>query len=163
MNKRANESVGMSMGVIFSIFLIIVFISVAFVAIRFFLNMSNTSQIGNFYTNLQDEVNKAWSSSGTNRTFEISLPKKVEYICFMDFNSSSKGEWASFYRDFEGYIYNDVNLFIYPSSAVNDLKFRKIEHLDLGEITSLNNPYCIPNPSKLTIQKEVYSRLVNLK
>lgn len=162
-NKRANESVGMSVNVIFSLFLIVVFISVAFVAIKFFLKMQNTTQIGNFYENLQDEIDNAWSSSGTNRTLSLDLPKKIEYVCFLDFNQSAKGTWANYYNNFSAYIYNDVNLFVYPLSATGDLKYKKIDHIDIYETTKTDNPLCFENPSEIIIQKEVYSRLVLIK
>lgn len=162
-SKRANESVGMSVNVIFSIFLIVVFISVAFVAIKFFLNVGEKSQIGNFYEDLQYEINNAWSSAGTEKTFEIDLPRKVEYICFVDLSSDTgKGAQSGLFEEFDMYDFNDLNIFIYPREAAGDFYKGKMEHLNITKITSEENPYCVNNSLDIKIIKNVYSPLVQI-
>jgi hypothetical protein len=161
-DKRANESVGMSVNVIFSIFLIVVFISVAFVAINFFLKMNNSGQIGNFYEDFQEEIDNAWASSGTSKTFEVDLSNKIEYLCFMDSESSGRGIWEESYGNFSVYSFGGANFFVYPLSAAGDLKSKEVKHLNISQITHENNPYCIQNPSTIQITKDVYSQLVEI-
>lgn len=160
-SKRANETVGMSVSTIFSIFLIVVFIVIAFVAIKFFLNMSEKSQLGNFYEDLQSEINDAWSSSGTEKSFEVDLPSKVEYVCFVDVSASSgSGELSNLFDGFKIYDFGGYNVFLYPKSAAGDFDKKVIEHIDIAKTTEEMNPYCIENPSSIMINKDVYSSQV---
>ncbi len=48
----------LSFGMIFSIILIIVFLSFAFYAIKIFLNMQTTMQVGKFVEELRNDVDK---------------------------------------------------------------------------------------------------------
>lgn len=160
-SKRANETVGMSVSTIFSIFLIVVFIAVAFVAIKFFLSMSEKSQLRGFYKDLQKEINDAWSSAGTERSFEIDLPNKIEYVCFVDLSAEEgTGQWKELFSDFKVYDFNEYNVFLYPSDAAGDFDKKFIDHFNVNETTAQENPYCVANPSDIMINKDVYSSLV---
>jgi hypothetical protein len=89
-NKRGQDVFGMSFGTIFSIFIIIFIVAVAFFAIRHFVGLSKCTNVGLFYDELREEVRDAWiSSSGryeADKSFNV--PKKglfgtgIEYICF---------------------------------------------------------------------------------
>ena len=82
MKKKGQEIFGMSFSVIFSIFLIIAIIAVAFYAITHFLSLDNCAQIGRFYEDFQDEIDKAWKDEIYEDIFIIKVPKEVETICF---------------------------------------------------------------------------------
>ena len=87
MQKRGQQTFSMSFGMIFSIFLIIAIISVAIFAITKFVGIGRCAKVGLFYDNIQDEIDRAWSSgSGTylDEKFEISVDKGVEDVCFGD-------------------------------------------------------------------------------
>ena len=160
-NKRANETVGMSVSTIFSLFLIVVFISVAFVVIKVFLSMSEKNQLGGFYKTLQEEIDKAWSSAGTEKSFEIDLPKDIEYICFADLSAESgEGPWKELFAKFKVYDFEEYVLFLYPLEAAGSFEKMELDHFDILKTTAQENPYCISNPSQLIINKEVYSSLV---
>ena len=82
MKKKGQEIFGMSFSVIFSIFLIIAIIAVAFYAITHFLSLDNCAQIGRFYEDFQDEIDKAWKDEIYEDIFIIKVPKEVETVCF---------------------------------------------------------------------------------
>ena len=53
----------LSFGMIFSIILIIIFISFAFYAIQKFLSIQNSVQVGKFVNEFQQNVDKIWKGS----------------------------------------------------------------------------------------------------
>lgn len=119
-SKRAQMKI--SFGMIFSIFLIISFLAFSFYAIKNFVNIGKESQIKQFVSSLQNDVDKMWKSSKGSQEESYSLPEKIEKICFKD-------------DEFENLIFVSKE-FIAPE---------KILHLDLEKITSEENPYCIDN------------------
>ena len=66
----------------FSIFIIIAIIAVAFYAITHFLSLDNCAQIGMFYDDFQGEITQAWKDEIYEDTFVVKLPKEVETVCF---------------------------------------------------------------------------------
>ncbi len=132
-----------SFGMIFSIFLIIVFIAFAFYAITKFVNLQKTVQIESFADNLQSDVETAWRSIGrTSANESYSLPNKINSVCFIDdeFN----------------------NLLLRYSGTTEE---RNIKYLDIVKITSSENPYCISNIDgkvKLIISKDFGENLVTI-
>jgi len=144
-------------GLIFSIFLIVVFIVIAFIAVRYFLNIGKCSEVGLFYRDLQDNVNDAWKSTETlNKTMEISLPSGVTKICFANMSAritSSEGREILNYNE-------DQNLFLIPTASACDMSSKFIAHLDIAKMTERRNPYCISVDNKIKIKKEIYSKFV---
>jgi hypothetical protein len=163
LNKKGQQSsFGMSFGMLFSLFLIIIFIGMAFIVIRMFLDFSGTSNLGQFYVDLQDEVNSAWRSSETVRTFDLDLPSDITHICFSDLSAPVTGS-KDMFDMIQNNMYLDVNTFLIPPGSAGDLDIKQIEHLDIAKITASSNPYCVSGKSKLIISKGVRDRLVSIK
>lgn len=154
-NKKAESSIGMSFGMIFSIFLIIAFIVFAFLAINYFLDFSKTSTVNLFYENLQTEINKVYSSPSSEKEFSISLPPKVEMVCFFDFTKPATHDTEK-YNDVEMYNFTGENLFLFPQNSMPEFNRKIIENINITQITNQENPYCIENPSTIKLIKELY-------
>jgi hypothetical protein len=140
LNKRAQMR--LSFGMIFSIFLIIVFIAFAIYGIMKFLEWQKTVQIGQFYNNLQSDVDKLWKGTqgAVEKTYVI--PSKVEKVCFIDIDSIKKGGNINIYDDLSLFGFNR-NLVLYPISF-GELTATNIEHINMSE-TLNENPLCIEN------------------
>ena len=131
-----------SFGMIFSIFLIIVFIAFAIYAITKFINLQKTIQIESFSNNLQEDINNMWKSAKGSQEETYSLPNKIEAVCFTD---------------------DEFNNLMFRSS--NFMEGGKIEHIDILTITEGEDPYCISNIDgkvKLIISKDFGEDLVTI-
>ena len=132
----------LSFGMIFSIFLIIIFISFAFYAVTKFLNLQKIIQIESFSDGLQKDIDSMWTSPKGSQPETYSLPDKIDAVCFTD---------------------NVFNNLMFRSSEI--LEENNIEHLDIATITSGEDPYCIPNIDgkvKLIISKGYGEDLVTI-
>jgi len=83
MNKRGQLKI--SFGMIFSIILIIMFLSFAFYSISGFLSLQDSVQTKKFIEGFQDKVNELYTNQvyGANK-LEFSTPDSLEKICFVD-------------------------------------------------------------------------------
>jgi len=134
MNKEGQLK--LSFGMIFSIFLIIVFIFFAIYAIQNFLGFQEDVKVKQFYDNLQNDVDKAWKSTKASKIVEYNLPEDVERVCF------SNDEFQNVL------LYGDL------TSA------EKIEHL------SVESNFCVDNlvgKTSFTLEKEYGESLVKVK
>lgn len=152
----------LSFGMIFSIILIILFISVAVYAIIKFIGIGESAQIQKFKNSLQNDIDKVWKASQSLQEEEYFLPEKIEYICFADFNNSQTSSISL--NELEKAYYGSENLFFYPveKSGYDSVK---VEHINLNEITENENPYCIKNSEgkiKLTLEKDFDEILVKV-
>ena len=159
MKKKAQQSIGMSFGMIFAIFLIVIFVLVAFFAIKAFLDIGESSQVGLFYEDLQDAIDDAWQSQSTEKTFEIDLPSGITHICFANLSDSIRGD-SDFYDDIKDFYLYNANVFLIPPGEAEGLKYNSLEHINLAKITYYENPYCVPVAQGLKIEKGFYDRLV---
>ena len=73
MKKRKKAQIKLSFGMIFSIILIIVFLAFAFYAIKVFLGIQNTAQIGKFISDLKSDVDRVWKSTESSEEKEYNL------------------------------------------------------------------------------------------
>ncbi|MDE1848919.1 MAG: hypothetical protein KGH55_02715 [Nanoarchaeota archaeon] len=80
--KNRRGQIHLSLGMIFSIILIIFFIAFAFYAIKNFLGLQNTVNISQFYNNLQNDVSTAWHSESSSQKYSYNLPISVSQVCF---------------------------------------------------------------------------------
>ena len=161
--KRGQETMGMPFSIIFSIILIIVFIMIAFVAIRYFLNIKKCSQVGMFYEDLEKEIASAQSSSGTSKDFKIELPSGIEKVCFADLEkpaTKNEGDEFTELEMFQGY---EANTFLLPESETCENAYRQIDYLDIPKIIASKNPYCVNSGSALRIEKKIYDKAVFVK
>jgi hypothetical protein len=161
-SKKAQQTMSMPFGLIFSIFLIVIFIAVAFYAVKFFLNISESSKIGTFYLDLQDDVNKAWSSQSSEFNFKIKLPSKIEKVCFANLSAKITGSMED-YNQIKNYEVYEANTFILPPEYAKNMQWKMIHNLNLTKITSLRNPYCVPVDKGLRIKKDFYDRAVTIE
>lgn len=131
----------LSFGMIFSIFLIIIFFAFAFYAIKNFVNIGKDAQISKFANDLQTDVDRVWRSSKSSQEETYSLPDKITSVCFRN-------------NEFENLIFSSEE-FIAP---------KNIEHLDIGTMTASGN-YCIDNLDgkvKLILKKDFGETLVTI-
>jgi hypothetical protein len=161
-NKRGQDSFGMSFGMLFSIFLIIIFVAAAFMVIRVFLNFGATTNVGQFYNDLQDEIDSAWRSSSTEKKFEINLPSEITNICFINLSAPITAN-EEYYDKIPQYYYEEKNLFLVPPGAAEGLESKHLDNINIDAITSAQNPYCVKNPGTLMISKGMRSKLVTIR
>ncbi len=159
-NRKA-QIFGMPFSVIFSLFLIAIFILVAFFAIKYFLNIKRCNEIGLFIDDLQTEINKAWNSESSSKTFERSLPAGIEYICIANLSKKAdvEGKEKEIYNELRKSEKYSDNLFFYPKKKAC-IPSTKIQHIKI-----ISNPYCIPikqGKVKIKIEKGFYDALVKI-
>ena len=145
MKRMKNKAqMQLSFGMIFSIILIIVFIAFAVYAIMKFLDLQEGVQVGQFFNDLQNDVDKMWKAGqgSTEKTYR--LPSEVEYICLADFNSPKKGDNLIYYDDLKMAFYEFENLIFYPLGSAGVDSYN-LKHVNLTGITNTENPLCIPN------------------
>jgi len=155
----------LSFGMIFSIILIIIFIAFAFYAIQKFLQIQDAAKVGQFTNNLQSDIDSAWKGSQRSQKVEYSLPKKIEYVCFIDINSGRSGTNRNFYDELKHICYNDENMAFYPIGSSQGIESKEIKHIDIEKITLDENPFCIKNidgKAEMTIQKNFGEELVTI-
>ncbi len=69
---------GMPFGMIFAIFLIVVFVVIAFMAVDHFLDLGQSASVGMFYEDLQGAVDDAVRNQESDSDFVINLPGDTE-------------------------------------------------------------------------------------
>lgn len=159
----------MSFGMIFSIILIIIFISFAFYAIMKFLDIQKQVQVGKFQGDLQADVDKIWKGSQGSQEQEYFLPPGIDLVCFMNYltdGSNKRGPNDGIYDELGIVHFGDENLFFFPVGAGKGQDSVEIKHLDLNAITQNENPYCIRNvkgKTRLTISKDFGENLVKIE
>ncbi len=132
----------LSFGMIFSIFLMIIFIAAAFYGIKAFIKLQQTAQIEKFASDLQSDIKKAYNGGPTLAEESYVLPKKINSICFRD---------------------NELKNLMFISS--NPIASKNLEYLNIFEIISSEEPYCIDNIDgrvNLIIKKEYPQNLVTI-
>jgi hypothetical protein len=134
-NKRGQDSIGISYGLIFSIILIVAIIGVAYYAISHFLCINSCSQRGFFYSDFQEEINKAWTSDGYDDMFNSSLPSGIEKICLGNLTQACDPAFCT-QRDEIKRTYNSggkANVFMYPQkdSCGCGISSNVLQHVDV--------------------------------
>jgi len=158
-NKRAQQTMGMPFSMMFAIFLIIVFIVVAFMGIRFFLDFGRTADVGLFYKDLQEAVDDAWAGQSGSKSFDINLPDAIQSVCFANLSAEITA-FPDEYAQIEIYEFKPVNVFLVPPGDAEGMEYKQIEHLDIAKITEAENPYCVDADDDLVIKKDFYDKLV---
>lgn len=150
---------GLPFSMIFAIILIVVFIIAAFMGVRFFLSFERTSGIGLFYQDLQKNVNDAWNGQSSSAHFKIDLPSGVKKVCFANLSATITNQniGPDYVQEFS--VYN-ANTFLIPPSAGQNMKWKRIKHINITRITERKNPYCVDVAVGLTIKKGFYDKLV---
>ncbi len=143
--KKAQNK--MSFGMIFTVFLIVVFLAVAFFGIRSFLESQNEAKILKFKKNLQDDINGVWNDLGKSSTQKsYMVPNQIVRICINETDSNKN--FYLHYKDKE-----------FPEE--NNLKNLNIEKTLNGE-----QGICFENKDgriKMIIEKSSGEQTVTLK
>jgi hypothetical protein len=161
---KANKAqLKISFGMLFSIILIVIFISVAFYAIYIFIDLQKAVKIGKFTDDLQFTIDNIWKSGSGSTEFEIDLPNEVEEACITDFESSARGINSGKYSKMQLLYSGSENLFLYPYGSAKEFSEIKLEHIDLQKSTLSENPLCIKNGNKILISMDFGESLVTLK
>ena len=164
MGKRGQ--LNLSFGMIFSIILIVIFLAVAFYAIQKFLEFQNTANIGKFRNDLQSDVDNLWRGVQGQSEKEYFLPGKIKQICFIDYQSEKTGRYSLIYEELEHLFYERENMFFYPAGSAYGLDSTIINHVNIIETTSGENPYCIENIKgkiNIAIKKDFDEALVTIE
>ncbi len=161
MKKRGQFQ--LSFGMIFSIILIIVFITVAFYVINVFLGIRDNVETGAFINDLDFEIERVWKSSGgEERVVNFNLRgSEITHICFYNAIQEQKGKYKEQYEDIANNVDYRDNFYFYP---------RRFAEIDSAEIEHINlnlpeNPYCIENKEggfSIEIKKDIRDELVTI-
>lgn len=150
----------MPFGIIFSIILIVVFIIIAFIAVNHFLSIGDCSKVGQFYSDLQKEVNNVWNSQQANTTFKIDLPSGTEMICFANMTGTITNKEK--YDEFGSHI-PEHTIVILPDANSCNMPSYELVHINLAEITKDKNPYCVDVSRSLILEKDFYDKYVTIR
>lgn len=154
-SKRSQSIFGISFGTIFSVLLIVFFIVIAFIVINSFLKTQKCAQIGIFVDDFRGDVKDAWNSQSSSFESSGVVPSSLDYVCFANLSVDFKGKYLNIGEEIGIYQGVNANLFFSPRTNACNMPYHNIEHLDIGKITAINNPYCIMvDDGKVVIQLE---------
>ncbi|MEK6800751.1 MAG: hypothetical protein AABY05_02360 [Nanoarchaeota archaeon] len=162
--KRGQEVFGMSYGVIFSIILIIAIIGIGFFVIQHFLELSQCTEIGNFYKSVQEKVDECWNSGICKddlKEFEYKLPSKIKNVCFGSIDLPANSVDSPIKIKIEDYAFEtSENLFLYPPEAACD---GNLYSLDLKH-SLIGGFFCVSTSDleKIKLNKEVNDSVVRI-
>ncbi len=142
MRYKNKAQIKLSFGMIFSIILIITFLSFGFWVIYKFVGLMNEVKSADFVNDLQTDIDRIWKSSFGSNPGEYSVPAGVKKVCFIDFFNAGKGKDKNLYNELNMVNNGDENMVFYPTESSGISAF-EIKHLDIANITSNENPYCI--------------------
>jgi len=150
-------------GMIWSIILIIIFVSTAFFAIKYFLGLKKSTDTGLFLEELQTNVDVVWREQSRGMNFERALPTGIKKVCFIDFEKPMNNE-ERVAEDLTRYRTYEANLFFWPIENAGNLFYKNLKHVNISLITAEKNPYCVENTGKvrLRLEKGVYDALVKI-
>ena len=154
----------LSFGMIFSIILIIMFLSFSFFGIKKFMDLGNSAQNAKLKDSIQSDVNKIWQGIQGSQTVEYFVPSKTDALCFVDFSQGMIGSSQSVYDELERAFYGAKNLFTYPADLGATGSF-EIKHIDLDKITQSQNPFCFEKENgkiKMVLKKNFGESLVTI-
>jgi hypothetical protein len=152
----------MPFGIIFAVFLIVIFLIIAFNATKHFLGVGKCASVGTSYQELQAEIDRLWSSQSGDKEFTMNVPSDITKICFIDFSATITNKNED-YDAISIYDLEDANTFLLPSEETCNMPYKKINHIDLTKITSKKNPYCIDISRPLKLKKGFYDKSVSIE
>lgn len=174
--KLKKAQMQLSFGMIFSIILIIVFLSVAFYAITKFLNLKDNIQTGDSINKLQSDVDRIWKATQASESHDYLFPKKIKLVCFIDYTQNPRGKFTTYKEEDEIInIYDELersmstegqNLFFYPMGSGGSINAYELKHINLTKIVEEDNPYCFENfrgKTPMVLKKEFGKKLVIIK
>ena len=170
---KKSGAMELSFGMIFSVILIVIFLALAFYAIKKVLDTQNFIRINTAIDHLQEQIDDMHENSGGNyeSPSEATFPSSIKNVCFIDYNCGStssrgclRGRGSSeIYSAMEDYFNDDENIFFYPEKSSEGIDSMHIENINLEEITKTTNPYCIDTVDgklKVTLKRIEGSSLI---
>lgn len=149
-DKRGQQTMGLPFGLIFSIFLIVIFVVAAIWAVTHFLDIGKCSSVGLFYEDLQEKVNDVWAPQTSEFNFEIDLPSAIKKVCFGNLTAeiTNQGDFS----EIEIYYLEEANVFLVPIGEACNIPYYNLKNINISEITREKNPYCVDLEKKNEIQ-----------
>ena len=156
---RGQHTMGLPFGVIFAIFLIVVFVVIAFIAVGYFLDIGESSSVGLFYRDFQDAVDDAMMGQFEESLFEIDLPSDIESVCFANLSVEITNIGVE-YEAIRNYDVYDANVFLVPPEYAQNMQWNLIDGLNVSKVTIEENPYCVDVDDGFIVKKGFYDKLV---
>lgn len=150
---------GMPFGMIFAIFLIVVFVVIAFIAVGYFLDIGRGSSIGMFYREFQEAVDDAMRGQFEESFFEIDLPSGIDSVCFANLSGEITNRGVE-YEAIRNYDVYDANVFLVPPEYAENMQWKLIDRINVSRITAERNPYCVDVGDGFVIKKGFYDKEV---
>ena len=160
MEKRGD--IELSFGMIFSIILIAVVIAVGIYAINYFVGLGKCSEVGLFYKDLKEEVDRAWNSEITRESFDSRLPSGIASVCFGSLENGG-GKFLEEYNALRRYRNQEGNVFLYPPEKSCDQPVLKVEHIDFSDLGNFECFDVIDGVVKFKLEKESFDNLVKVR
>jgi len=139
---------------IIAIILGIVSLVIFLLSVEKFKGIEKTADVAIFYSDLQNEINKAWQSESYETDFEINLPSEINKICFITAQSD--------YNQIQDYKTSGANVFLIPPEKT-DIPQTTLQHINIEEITKIKNPYCKSASENIKIKKAFTDALVTIE
>lgn len=155
----------MSFGMIFSIILIVIFISFAIYAIIVFLGTTQYTIGASFFKNLQSDINDIWQTGAGSQLRTYTVPSKTKFVCFGDARASNFAQNRVDLEELASVFWGGKNIAFYPKGAGEGMDGTVLEKIDLNLIIQEENPYCIEVKNKkvsLIISMKSGDSLVNI-
>ena len=135
-------------GMIFSILLIIAIISVSIYAIMYFIGLKDCANVGIFYKDIEERVDKAWVSTEVQEIFKGYVPRSVKKVCFGNPDIENyRDEDKEIYKHFGKYGLPEHNVFMYPDSGCeSNLDSFNLAHVRIDEF------FCVDNEDNIEIK-----------
>src|SRR3989338_1313030 len=130
---KRHGAMELSFGMIFSVILIVIFLALAFYAIKKVLDTQNFIKINTAIDHLQEQIDDMHENSGGNyeSPSEATFPSSIKNVCFIDYNCGSTSS--------RGCLRGRGS----PEKSSEGIDSMHIENINLEEITKTTNPYCI--------------------
>jgi len=164
--KSGQMFLGLSFNMMFSLFLIVFFVIIAFIVINAFLKTQKCAQVGLFIEDFEIEIERAWNSQSQLRPdVKFTLPSGVSHVCFSNLSAPLVGGFSDIGRVITRYDVRNT-MFLYPPEQTCDMARIVVRNLDLEVINSDMNPYCImaeDGKVLITIEKKFNERNVLIR
>jgi hypothetical protein len=166
MTKRGKKgALEMSFSMIFSVILIIAFVAAGFYVVKMFLTVKSCADTGTFYADLQTSITNAWKSPETSKTFNAVLPTDFTYACVINWSEDTgRGINADMFNQLSVF---EKNFVLWPrGKACKGFEGIDLAHIDLQQMTSDNNPFCIKvdkGKVSIKIEKTINENLVRIE
>lgn len=112
MHQRGQIQLSFTM--IFSLFMIIITVVVAFYVIQNFIGTSECIKVQLFYEDLEKEVDNVWRSSKAQIVFNGALSSDISSVCFGSPGELSPEKYSEQYRALRRYVGLEGNVFLFP-------------------------------------------------